>query len=309
MYLCGVELKQQKHMKKKNLIFFGDKGLTNTSANHVANLAKEFVRGIEKELQSTSFITTSVELLSGDKQKVLSMGKPLDFIEGITGKLQQLSEAKSLIAWLREAIKARTELVEEVTDLSIAEFCRLQDISYPETPQRPHFLTEDEYYGSLDIKERNRYYYLETVAATIGQYIHPDGPFFAARSKMKEVENEPNKLTGEGVNAMLYTYQCTVPFDVVEDKYFQLQTMYREAQAELNKIKFACQSAIEDSETEANKTYQVELEKVRQQKSEIQAKYNAYISEENARIGKLKIVIPDKLKGIYEIVSNLGKQK
>ena len=48
---------------------------------------------------------------------------------------------------------------------------------------------------------------------------------------------------------------------------------------------------------------------MRQQKSEIQAKYNAYISEEIARIGKLKIVIPDKLKGIYEIVSNLGKQK
>ena len=34
-----------------NNVFFSENGLTSTSANHVANLAKEFIQSIESDVQ------------------------------------------------------------------------------------------------------------------------------------------------------------------------------------------------------------------------------------------------------------------
>ena len=35
---------------EKDLVFFGEQGLTSTSANHIANLAKEYVAGLEESI-------------------------------------------------------------------------------------------------------------------------------------------------------------------------------------------------------------------------------------------------------------------
>ena len=43
-------------MINERTAFFGEQGLTMTSANHVANLAKEFYEGLEAKLNATSFI-------------------------------------------------------------------------------------------------------------------------------------------------------------------------------------------------------------------------------------------------------------
>lgn len=50
---------------KKDMIFFSKegKGLTSTSANHIANLAKEMVREIESSLSSLTLYSTSVALI------------------------------------------------------------------------------------------------------------------------------------------------------------------------------------------------------------------------------------------------------
>ena len=44
----------------ENKVFFGENGLTSTSANHVANLAKEFISSSEKYLNSISFVKTTI---------------------------------------------------------------------------------------------------------------------------------------------------------------------------------------------------------------------------------------------------------
>ena len=67
------------------------------------------------------------------------------------------------------------------------------NITLPENPIYSTPLTEEEYYDSLDIKERNRYYELETEAAIIGKYIHPNGSFACQRQKLKYIIYNPNK--------------------------------------------------------------------------------------------------------------------
>lgn len=300
-------IKQSRGMKK-DLIFFSDKGLTSTSANHVANLAKEYVRGLEKELQSIRFVTTTVELLSGEKPKTLTVGKDMEFVSTLTEKLNKLAEAKSLIAWLREAIKARDSLKNELTSMTLKNFCEKEGIEIPVRPEATPAMTEDDYYGSLGIKERNRYFYLETLAATIGSFIHPDGALFKAREDLKEIESNPITLKGEGVNAVLYSKSATVDKEIVEDKYFELQKIYRGYQAELNKIKYDCQTAIEASQIEANAIDELAMSNWCSQFEKIEELFKQYITKEKSKVQALKIVIPDSLQKIYEEVSSLGKK-
>lgn len=52
---------------EKDLIFFkkeGEEGvaLTSTSANHIANLAKEYIQGVEMQLNNISFYNTEIAL-------------------------------------------------------------------------------------------------------------------------------------------------------------------------------------------------------------------------------------------------------
>lgn len=184
---------------QKDLVFFkkeGEEGvaLTSTSANHVANLAKEYIQGV-----------------------------------------------KSLIAWLREGIKAKENLMNGMVK--------------PETPNYGHVLTEVEYYASLPIKKRNRYYQLETEAAVLGKYIHPDGHLSDARKELKDKLQHPHKVDGRGRDALIYTYTPTVDVAEVDNVFFELQKKHREIQAQLNAMKHSCEQAINESTNKVNTEY------------------------------------------------------
>lgn len=51
-------------MKECNKVFFGEKGLTQTSANHLANIAKETVESNRQALDSVGFVNVNISLLS-----------------------------------------------------------------------------------------------------------------------------------------------------------------------------------------------------------------------------------------------------
>ena len=56
-------------------IFFGESGLTCTSANHIANLAKERIADLESWLASISFTNTTISLIgSSEKEFFLVTG-------------------------------------------------------------------------------------------------------------------------------------------------------------------------------------------------------------------------------------------
>ena len=62
-------------MKDKNKIFFGEKGISSTSANHLANIAKQMVDQENAKLDATSFVTTQVRLLSKLATMIISSKK------------------------------------------------------------------------------------------------------------------------------------------------------------------------------------------------------------------------------------------
>lgn len=113
---------------EKDMVFFSQagKGLTSTSANHVANLAKEMIGNIETSLSDMKFFLTSVSLIGGENPNVLNIGNSNDDVETIIDRLYQVAKAKSLIAWLREAIKTKDRMLKETKDLSLEDYAELK---------------------------------------------------------------------------------------------------------------------------------------------------------------------------------------
>ena len=297
---------------QQDLVFFkkeGEEGvaLTSTSANHIANLAKEFIQDIEARLNSISFYSVEVALIGGTNTNTIQNGSNMQLLGSVGRLLNDVAQAKSLIAWLREGIKTKDALVKNILSFSIGDFCNLQGIDKPKEPEMGHILTEEEYYTSLPIKERNRYYELETEAAVIGSCVHPRGPLSNARKELSDKIQHPHMVQGIGRDALIYTYTPTVTVEELDTVFFELQKRHRETQAQLNAMKYNCEQAINESTNKINSEYEAAFKLYQTELSSLYASFQTWRAEKTQEYNKLKIVIPNSLLGIYNIISSLGK--
>jgi len=288
---------------EKDLIFFGEVGLTSTSANYLANVAKEMYRVSEQNLNSMIFYTTTVKLLGSKDESLLKEGwKNVLCVEST---MKDIASLKSLISWLREAIRAKERLIKEAQDGDYDYY----NIHIPDRPEREEYITTDDYIATLNIKQRNRYYYLEAVCATIGQYIHPGGVFAEQREQLLKVISEPHTVTGQGRDTLLYTRTPSINEQTVEDTFLQLQNTYREYQAELNSIKHDIEDAVNKDTATKNIEYNEAMKLYQYKMSQVEAELTMKRKEAVTAASSLKIIIPDSLKNIYEIVQSVGKKK
>lgn len=295
---------------KKDMIFFSNdgNGLTSTSANHIANLAKEMIQEMETSLTELSLFSTTVTLIGGAGPNVLNQGSSDSDVEAIIGKLHSIADAKSLIAWLREAIKAHERLLNENSRLSLADYAKEKGIELKEMPKPEPSLTEDEYFAAKSMDERCRYYSKETLAATLGKAIHPGGAFSDARKGLQEKTQRPHDVEGNGRDTLIYSYTPTVDGKVVEDVYFRLQKQYREAQAQVNAMKADCKKAMEESAIASKTAYTKAMSEWTNSRKLLEAEHSEYIQRKAKELAALKIRIPEALHEIYETVSGLGKK-
>lgn len=280
-------------------------GLTSTSANTIANMAKEYIQSCEVILDNVCFYKTTVGLISSSENKVIKEGTSI--INNIPTLLDTIVKAKSLIAWLREAIKAKEEMHKAILNMSLTSYYDIVGIEAPKPPVKAYILTEEEYYNSLDIKERNRYYQLETEAAVLGKYIHPNGAYSEARKDLKDKISNPHKVIGQGRDALIYSYTPTVGVENIDEQFYELQKKHREVQKQLNSIKFECEKAINESQIKSDSEYSAACHEYAEKMKVIEANRVAYIKKQEVEINKLRIRIPDSLMGIYQYISNLGK--
>ena len=298
---------------QKDLVFFkkeGEEGvaLTSTSANHIANLAKEYIQGVEAQLNNICFFNAEVALVgSVGGASTIQTGGTSEVLNDLQSLLEGVAQAKSLIAWLREAIKAKENLMKDLQTISLEDWREENGLTNPETPNRGHVLTEIEYYASLPIKERNRYYQLETEAAVLGKYIHPDGHLSDARKELKDKLQHPHKVDGKGRDALIYTYTPTVLVAEVDNVFFELQKRHREIQAQLNAMKYNCEQAINESTNKVNTEYMTASQKYQAELKDVLGAFKTWKDEKSQEYSKLKVVIPNSLLGIYNTINSLGK--
>lgn len=286
-------------MEKKELVipaFFGPQGLTAASANHIADMAKENYQAIEKRFSLMDFHKRTVALIGSSEETVLSYGTSREQFAGIQEDLNEVVDLKRLIAYLREAIKAKEALAEEAGNITSEKLDSLLENQPVKEPE----LTEREVMDSWTIKERNRFLSLETKCAVIGKFIHPDGDYSEARSMYMERMAAPKSVEENGRDTLVYTYYPNVDAAEVETLFFSLQAEHRSAQAELNGMKHDIEQTIAVDKAEKSGRWAVAQEKWAAEVALAREELNREREEKRKEVEALKIVIPDNLRQIYE---------
>lgn len=292
----------------------GEKGMTSTSANKLANLAKERNREDMMFVANIKFFSNEMTLLVNPAEKVvLSRG-----LDGSSEEFQKIKEAlmrtarfNAIISWIREAIQAKAALIFQVKTTQIEEWCEQNGIEYPKKPVDN--IEREKRKNSASSKageeEMARYFIDEAKAAVLGQAIHPDGAVDIARRTLIEATLNPSTIEGTGKDTTITTKVPTAATEAVTDFYMALQSDWRHAEAAVNEAKSNWQLADDELELELTNELNAKTREYQNKLSRIVSDWEKWKLEETRRIGKLKIKIPALLQPVLDELLALGKEK
>ena len=280
----------------------GKDGLTITSANHLANIAKEMYEALVSKLESLKFYSRDYMLAIAGKTFRVENESEKSELSTLASGLKEIGALKSLIAFLREGIKAKNEMSSDAAfEEHVEELIKSgrEDLKKPQAKKEVAF---EEEFSKLTAEQKARYYALEAKCATVGSFIHPEGAFAKARKDFLEHTKDPIKVVGKGQEAEINTFISSFTAEEIDSVFFELQKEYRNYQAELNKLK----AEVEEKVAEANKqiandnlasmTLWVDTRKVER---------TLY----DAEVKALKVVIPQNLKEVYQKVNAVANAK
>ena len=296
-----------------NNVYFGNEGMTSTTANHYANIAKEMIKSTEKKLYGVKFYQTSISAIGSTAKQLMSQGS--SDISFIDEALREIAEANSFCAWVREAIKEKEAQQLAVNRKDLYEWMKEQGIEIkkePEYPESQSIISEEDIINTWDINKRNKYLRLEAFASTIGNYIHPGKNvknYNDARRAMHHAVNNPITKEGSGRDTVLYYSETTVDPDVVDAQFLKMQDMHRSYEKELNAMKAELKETVNNTNQQRYDAYQVKIDAYYAEQREYNAwhnemrnKLNKWRVSETERLSKLKIVVPKDLSGIFQKV-------
>lgn len=294
---------------QKDYTFLAEDGkLTMTSAAHLRDLAALKAKELLSQLNNIRFTNKYIQLISSTERNKTQIGMSDSDCQCIPELIQQVIKYQSFEAWVNEAIEAKRNLFTELKNLSVNQY--VTDIlqkEMPENPLPPRNMTEDDYIATWNIKDRNRFFTLQTSVATIGKIIHRGAPYDLAIKDMQEAKTNPIQVETNGRDTLLYTNEASLSETVVNDVFFQLQNKHREIQAEFNGMKEQIRKALIQNEIENTEQFRIEYEKYQSELQQYSTSLAQYKQEERAKIEKLKIVIPQHLEDVYKELTSLGK--
>lgn len=282
--------------------FLGKDGVTATSANHLANIAKEMYEAVQNKLESIKLYSRDFMLaVNGNVFRVENESEKSELAELSEG-LKTVGGLKSLIAYLREGIKMKEKLATDDSFEKHIEALVEEGREDLKKPENKDFVTFDDEFAKLTAEQKAKYYALEAKCSTIGAFIHPDGVFAKARKDFFDNKKNPTKICGRGQEAEISSFTSSFTDEEVDSVFFAMQREYRNIQAELNKMKADVDAKVADANNEiAGDNYSRRELWLNARKVE-RVKY-----DEAVRV--LKIVIPQNLKDIYETVNKVASEK
>lgn len=297
-----------------NNVYFGNEGMTSTTANYYANIAKELMEAANNRLNSVKFYDVSVALIGSSEKQIMTIGnRDLDFI---LEDLLTVASMNAFCAWVREAIKEKENQQKEINDMDMEDWAEQQGIEIPVSPKYPNgpkLITEQDVINSWDINKRNKYLKLEAFAASFGKYIHPGGAYSKAREDAHKAVNNKITKTGEGRETVLYYKEPSVAIENVDSTFLKLQEIYRGYEKELNQMKAEIKDRINELTRERYTSYQEEVaewkklqEEYNSKMSELRLEFSIWGTNELEKVSKLKITIPDGLRVTFNTIKEVG---
>lgn len=295
-----------------NNVFFENGFMTSTEAQNICNIAKEAVTNEHERLSAVSFYDTEIASIISPEAFIKTKISPND-ISWISESLDKIGRYNALNAWLKEAIKAKEEAMDEVDIMDVTTLDFYEDYIKPEEPTIGYnSFDEEKVMSEWSADKLNRYYTLNSEAAVIGKYIHDSGAIAKARKDLVNKMANPSTVSGQGRETIVFKYIPSVDTEIVEGIYMSLLAKHRKLNAELNSLKAEIKETINKKNIEASIAFRdkhTEWEyKISEYYSLVKqrdAKINEYKISEKERISKLKINVPSSLMDTYKEIKAL----
>ena len=295
-----------------NNVFFENGFMTSTEAQNICNIAKEAVTNEHERLSAVSFYDTEIASIISPEAFIKTKISPND-ISWISESLDKIGRYNALNAWLKEAIKAKEEAMDEVDIMDVTTLDFYEDYIKPEEPTIGYdSFDEEQVMSEWSADKLNRYYTLNSEAAVIGKYIHDSGAIAKARKDLVNKMANPSTVSGQGRETIVFKYIPSVDTEIVEGIYMSLLAKHRKLNAELNSLKAEIKETINKKNIEASIAFRdkhTEWEyKISEYYSLVKqrdAKINEYKISEKERISKLKINVPSSLMDTYKEIKAL----
>lgn len=301
-----------------NSVFFakeGEKGLNETSASHLCALASQVKARYESVLKNVSFVDSFIDVVGSDANpKQTNIG--MKSIEIIDEAIREIGKLNAFISWFAEARELLEKIRKMVNAISIDSWMKASGIEKPEQPEltssEVKSSTLDDMVSELSVKDRQIYLALEAKASVYGKFIHPDQPMDRARNRMHEIISKPYDCDGRGRDTIIYNYVPSIDAKLVDAEFNKLQSEYRKIEQQLNHMKSDLRKKLNIRNTEENNERNLRLQKYKEERAaydnkmcELTLQYNQWMLDENAKISKIKFIIPDNLKETYTYLESL----
>ena len=294
-----------------NNVFFENGFMTSTEAQNICNIAKEAVTNEHERLSAVSFYDTEIASIISPEAFIKTKISPND-INWISESLDKIGRYNALNAWLKEAIKAKEEAMDEVDIMDVTTLDFYEDYMKPEEPVICCDFDEEQIMSEWSANKLNRYYTLNSEAAVIGKYIHDSGAIAKARKDLVNKMANPSTISGQGRETIVFKYIPSVDTKVVEGIYMSLLAKHRKLNAELNSLKAEIKETVNKKNIEASIAFRDKHTEWEHKISEYyslvkqrDAKINEYKISEKERISKLKINVPSSLMDTYKEIKAL----
>ena len=293
-----------------DIYFTTGEGMTSTSAQHVSAMANVMVQDIKQHIMGLRLYEKSIRVIGDAEVTVETVNNTLP---EISESVKRICKANALIAWLREAVKEREQAQKYVSDMSLDDWMKKQDIeklAIPQPPQMPRINFQD-YNTILDtgltVKEYNRFVELNSALAVYGEMIHEKGLLTRQKSELARIMQNPTEVKESGRDTIITTYKVSPHMTDIDNLYTELQSEYRKLQAEKNGIEAKFSNLAMDYQTRkmdewkaAKAQYDRDLQKVNSELVGIQTQMNDWKKQRLEELAALKIIIPDALKPLYK---------
>lgn len=337
-------------VKKNYGVFFNGENtdtkniaLTSASANHVANMAKEYTQAIKHSLEGVKLVNRTMKLVSANIEHFVQKGIGNEELAGLETQLAKVGKCNALIAWIREAIKAKDSLLKIVEGLTVEQYCEAVGKEFPkptspgipfskldfcksrnlkriEEPVCEEVIDENEAISLLEENERNQYLMLTAEQDALNALVGEDGTLSVA---VRELQLRTNNAVENGVS-----YTPSVNAESVFALHHKLQGQLAKVSANLMELNEKVQNLISADTFRKNEAFEhekLEYEKLKNKRevvdlefdkevdnynkavSCLNAEMEAFKIREKKSIGEWKIIIPEALVEIYNEVNGLGK--
>ena len=304
-------------MEYKSVFFAkeGEKGLNETSASHLCALASQVKARYESVLKNVGFIDSFIDVVGSDASpKQTNIG--MKSIEEIDEAIKEIGKMNAFISWFAEARELLENLRKMINIINIDSWMKTSGIERPEKPELTSSevknSTLDDMIAELSIKDRQMYLALEAKASVYGKFIHPDQPMDRARNRMHEVVSKPYVSEGRGRDTIIYHHVPSIDTELVDEEFNKLQSEYRKIEQQLNHMKADLRKKLNIRNTEENNERNLRLRKYKEERAaydnkmrELTLQFNQWVLDENAKISKIKFIIPDNLKETYTYLESL----